>query len=256
MFEKLQSPPDVLAYSLSGTMTPEDVDAIYEDCLAALDQHDQLNVYVEALDDFGVAGAAVWRDLTRMHEMFGHLRKFDRIAFVANPSWIEKLAKAEESFLAFFDFNMHVFDPARREYAMAWVRGEVDESDAPSVRELPSSDPEIAIFEIDGKIRKRDMEASKQILKKFQDDAQPRKLMAIVRNFSGFEIALLADRELFKMKLEAAKHLDRYAFVGAPQWLRGYISTMDTFLDAELQTFDADKRDEALAWLKDEELVA
>ncbi|WFL77678.1 STAS/SEC14 domain-containing protein [Altererythrobacter arenosus] len=256
MYKKLDSPPNVLAYSFSGKLTAQDVDAIYDECLTALREHDRVNVFAEAFGDFEFGGEAIWRDLTRVHEMFGHFRQFDRIAFVAKPSWIQRIARLEESILAFFDFNMHVFDPSQREYAMAWARGEVEDRDAPSVRELPSDDPDIAIFEIDGKIRKRDMQVSKEILTRFLDDRQPRKLMAIVKDFSGFEVALLADRELIRMKLEAAKHLDRYAFVGAPKWLEGYIDAMDAIMKPEMKTFDADERDEAVAWLKEEELVA
>ena len=188
--------------------------------------------------------------------MLRNFRKFDRIAFVAKPSWITAIARFEDAVLSMFDFNMEVFDPEERERALAWVKGEVDETEGPSVRELPSDDPGIAIYEIDGKIRKQDMEASKQILRKFLDDQEPRKLMAVIKDFAGFELRLLADRELFRMKLEAAKHLDRYAFVGAPGWLEGYISTMDTLVKPEMRTFRAEDRDKALEWLKEEELVA
>lgn len=256
MFKKLQTPPDVFAYQFEGEITVSDVDQIYDELLAALGEHETISVFAEMLDEFEVAGDAVWRDLTRAHEMFGHFRQFDRIAFVAKPSWIRRIAKLEESFLAFFDFDMHVFDPSERDYALAWVKGDVEEAHTPSVRELPSEDPDIAMFEIDGKIRRRDLEASKQILQKFMDDSQPRKLMAVIKNFSGFEIALLADKGLFKMKLEAAKHLDRYAFVGAPSWLEGYIETMNGLLKTEMRTFDADERDQAIAWLKEDELVS
>ncbi|MFN2099205.1 STAS/SEC14 domain-containing protein [Altererythrobacter sp. MF3-039] len=256
MFTRIATIPAVFAYRFEGEITASDVDEIYDELLAGLDEHDKISVYAEVLGEFDMNGDAVWRDMTRAHEMFGHFRQFDRIAFVAAPSWITTIAKLEESLLAFFDFEMHVFDPSEGDYALAWVKGEKDEKDASSVRELPSEDPGIAIFEIDGKIRKRDLEVSKQILRRFQDDSEPRKLMAVIKRFTGFEIALLADRELFKMKLEAAKHLDRYAFVGAPDWLKGYIETMDGLLDTEIRTFDTDERADAIAWLREDELVS
>ncbi|MDJ0643110.1 MAG: STAS/SEC14 domain-containing protein [Erythrobacter sp.] len=256
MFTKLETPPHVFAYQFSGTITVEDVDAIYDEMVEALKKYDKVSCYAELLDEFDMEAKAAWRDLKRSPEMLGHFRKFDRIAFVAKPSWITAIAKFEDAVLSMFDFNMEVFDPEERERALAWAKGEVDETEGPSVRMLQSEDPGIAIYEIDGKIRKRDMAVGKEILQKFLDDREPRKLMAVIKDFAGFELALLADRELFRMKLEAAKHLDRYAFVGAPKWLEGYISTMDTLTKPEMRTFDADERDEALAWLREDELVA
>lgn len=256
MFTRMETPPHIFAYQFSGKITVEDVDAIYDEMVDALGKYDKVSCYVELLDEFDMEGKAAWRDLKRSPEMLGHFRKFDRIAFVAKPSWITAIAKFEDAVLSLFDFNMEVFDPEERERALAWVKGEVDETKGPSVRELPSDNPGIAIFEIDGKIRKADMAVSKQILQRFLNDQEPRKLMAVIKDFAGFELGLLADRELIKMKFEAVKHLDRYAIVGAPNWLQGYISTMDTLIKPELRTFDADEQDEALAWLKEDELVS
>lgn len=256
MFEKIPAPPDVLAYQVKGQITALDIDTIYDELSAALTKRDKLGVYVEMIDDFDMAGDAVWRDVRRAPELFGRFRKFDRVALVAKPSWITRIAKLEEAVLSLFKFDMHVFDPSERERAMAWVKGEVQGHDKPSIRELPSDDPTIAIYEVDGKIRKQDVPVAKDILRKFLDDNEPRRLLGIIKDFDGFEISLVADKEALKLKLEAAKHLDRYAFVGAPKWLEGYISMMDGLLKTKLRTFNADQRDEALAWLKEDELVA
>lgn len=256
MFNKLKTPSGVFAYQFTGKITKSDVDAIYDEIGEALANHDKVSVFAELLTEFDFDGEAAWRDIVRSPEMIGHFRQFDRIAFVALPSWITRIAKIEEAAFAPFNLEMHVFDRLERERALAWVKGEIEDSEAPSVRELPSDDPEIAIFEIDGKIRKGDLAGSKDILKKFQDGQPPRKLMAVIKDFAGFELSLLADKELFKMKLEAAKNLDRYAFVGAPSWMEGYIDSIGTLMKPEFRTFGADERDEALAWLKEDELVA
>lgn len=256
MYNRLKTPPAVFAYQFTDKITKSDVDAIYDEIGQALETHDKVSVFAELLTEFDFDGEAAWRDLVRSPEMLKRYRQFDRIAFVALPSWITRIAKIEEKALAPFNLEMHVFDPLERERALAWVNGEVEDSNAPSVRELPSDDPEIAMYEIDGKIRKGDLAVSKELLKKFQDDRQPRKLMTVIKDFAGFELSLLADKELFKMKLEAAKHLDRYAVVGAPSWLEGYIDSIGAFLKPEFRTFEADERDEALAWLKEDELVA
>lgn len=256
MLKKLHPTPRVLAYQFSGAITADDVDSIYDDLKAAFEDHDKVSVYAEMIGDFDFDRAAAWRDLSRAPEVLKHFRDFERVAFIAEPSWITALARIEQKILSLFKFEMHVFDPSEKERAMAWVTGQIEDKQAPSIREIPSFAPNLAIFEIDGKIRQQDMLVAKDIMLKFLDDDQPRNLMAIIKDFGGFELGLLADSDLFRLKIEAAKHLDRYAIVGAPKWLEGYIATMDAVLKPELRAFDVDEQDRAVAWLTEDVLVS
>ena len=53
--------------------------------------------------------------------LFASLGKFDRVAVVADQSWIRIGAQFESAMLPFISYR--TFEPAQREEALAWVTG-------------------------------------------------------------------------------------------------------------------------------------
>ena len=70
-----------------------------------------------------------------------------------------------------------------------------------------------------------------------------------IQNFSGFELALLKDSSIYKMKKLALKKVRRYAIVGANSWIKGIVKTVNPFFDMEIRTFTLDEEIEARAWI-------
>lgn len=242
---------NIIALSFHGKITADDVDQSYDLINEKLADDDKISAYFELCDEFDVESAAMLRDLKRAHEILGKLKQFERIAFVSNVGWIRGVARLEELLFAFDDMEMQIYDESEADHALAWVKGEAVDTHGLSLRELESDDPNIAAFEIDGKMRKADLDVARQMMEKFVDDQPPRCLMAKFTRFRGFEMALLADREMIQQKRKTMDHLDRYAMVGAPDWIENIAETLAGLFKFELRTYDLDEEDEAMEWLKE-----
>ena len=251
MLNILHSDDNIIALSFSGKISVEDVDKSYDLLNKKLMHDHKISAYFELCDEFDVESAAMTRDMKRAHEILGKLKQFERVAFVSNVGWIRGVARLEELLFAFDDMDMQIYDESEAAHALAWVKGEAEDSHGLSLRELETDDPNIAAFEINGKMRKADLDIARQMMNKFVDDQPPRCLMAKFTRFRGFELALLADREMIRQKRKTMDHLDRYAMVGAPDWIENIAESLAGLFKFELRTFDLDDEDEAMDWLKE-----
>ncbi|MEO9469761.1 STAS/SEC14 domain-containing protein [Parasphingorhabdus sp.] len=242
---------DVIAMSFEGRITAEEVDQSYDLIEEKLKSGEQISAYFELRDELKVETDAIKRDLTRAHEILGKLKQFERVAFVSNVSWIRGIAKLEDLLFGRDDLEMQVYDESEADHAFAWVKGETQDRHGLSLQELKTDDPNVVAFELCGKMRKDDLDVARQIMSKFVDDNPPRCLMAKFTKFQGFEMALMADREMIKAKRQAMDHLDRYAMVGAPDWIENIAETLSGLFRFEMRTFDLDEEDEAMDWLKE-----
>ena len=222
MLKIIPTKDNVIALSYSGEITAKDIDESYELITKKFEGDQKISAFFELCDDLDIEAAAIWRDFKRAPELLGKIRQFERVAMVASESWIRAVGKVEELALSFSDIELHVYDEGERDYALAWVKGDVEESHASSVHEFETGDPNLFGFEITGKLRKDDMEFAKQIMDNFTDDNPPRNLIAILKDYHGFELSILADTEMINLKRKTMKHLDRYAIVGAPGWVERF----------------------------------
>lgn len=251
MLNQIPAPDHVIAMSMSGTITTDDVDQAYAMTTEKLAGDGKVNFYGELIGEFGVEAKAVLRDLALAPEVLGKLRRFDRIAFVTNHGWMRAIARVEGALLSLADIELHVYDESDRDHALAWAEGLIDEDAEHGLREIETTDPHIAAFEVRGKLHKADMETAKALLGKFQDEREPRRLLGRFKDFNGFDLSFLADRELLKMKLESVRHVDRYALVGAPEWLGALAESISKLMTVEVERFDADDEAAAWEWLKE-----
>jgi hypothetical protein len=117
--------------------------------------------------------------------------------------------------------------------------------------ELTTNDPYTAAFEVNGKVRKEDIELSKKMMAEFMTDDPPRRLLARIRNLDGLQPSTLFDGQMIQMKREARKHLDRYAIVGGPEWLQHLTRAMAPLFDFQIRTFELDEEESAWDWLEE-----
>jgi hypothetical protein len=121
MHEMLDSPDDVLALKISGTITGEDLDAIMDRTDAMMAAHDKIHVFVETEGIGGMQLAALPRHMSRALPLFGKLDRFGRVAVVADQPWMRIATRLESALLP--NISYRVCKPEERDEALAWVQG-------------------------------------------------------------------------------------------------------------------------------------
>ena len=121
MHEMLDSPNDVLALKISGTITGEDLDAIMDRTDAMMAAHDKIHVFVETEGIGGMQLAALPRHMSRALPLFGKLDRFGRVAVVADQAWMRVGTRLESALLP--NISYRVCGPEERNEAFAWVTG-------------------------------------------------------------------------------------------------------------------------------------
>jgi hypothetical protein len=120
MLTVLDAPADVLALRIEETITEGDLTQVLDRLEAALAAHDPLHLFVETHAISGVQLSALPSYAARAMPLFGKLRQFGRVAVVADQAWIRAGTRLESAILPFIAYR--VFEPARRDEALAWVR--------------------------------------------------------------------------------------------------------------------------------------
>ena len=243
----------LVALSYSGNITAEDIDQSYELLTEALAEDAKVSLFIEMLGGFDIEGPAILQDFRRSPEFFKHLKQFERVAIVTNQDWLRGIVRLESSVLSLFDsdIELQVYGESERDAALAWAKGDTEYSHNPAIIELPSEDPNVAAFEVNGMIREEDIELSKKMMVSFMNDDPPRRLLVRITELKGLQPSIMFDGQMISMKQEARKHLDRYAVVGGPAWLQHLVRSMAPLFQFEIRTFELDEEEEAWDWIKE-----
>ena len=121
MHEFIESPADVLALKISGTITGEDLDSIMDRTDAIMAKHDKIHVFVETSAIQGIQVSAMPHHMSRAFPLFGKLGRFGRVAVVADQSWMRVGTRLESALLP--NVSYRVCKPEERDEALAWVQG-------------------------------------------------------------------------------------------------------------------------------------
>ena len=241
----------LIAMTLSGKITAEEVDRAYDLMGEKLSSGGKTSLYLELQGDFDMEGAALWRDTARAPDILGKFKQFDRIAFVASQGWMRGIAKVEGALLSLTKIEMEVYNEGEADYALAWVKGKVEQEHTSSLREVSTGDPGLVAFEINGKIRKTDLIEMKAIIEKLKSATPPKRAIALIRDFKGAELSVFAQSDFISLKKDAINNLERYAIVGAPDWIETMVSKTNSLISIDMKSFDADEEDDAWAWIKE-----
>jgi hypothetical protein len=119
-----------------------------------------------------------------------------------------------------------------------------------SIRQIESGRPGLLAFEVDGKIRKRDIEAMARTVK--DAFAMPGKIdiIIVMTNYDGIEFGAAFDAESLTAQAESVTQLRKYAVVGAPGWAEAMISLLSPLTPVEERTFDLEEAEQAWAWVR------
>jgi len=117
--EFLDSRDDTLAVKLSRTITGDDLDAIMDRVDEILSRHDKMRFFVETEDIDGLQLSAVPHHLSRSIPMLGQLRRFGRVAVVADQPWMRFATRLESAVLPYVSYR--VYEPKDRRKALEWL---------------------------------------------------------------------------------------------------------------------------------------
>lgn len=120
MLEFTQTNDDVLAVTVSGRITGEDLAAIVERLDQAMGRHEKVHVFVETRSLDGLEISNLPSYLADALPMFGKLRGFGRVAVVADQAWVRAATRIESAVLPGISYR--VFEPGERAAALAWVQ--------------------------------------------------------------------------------------------------------------------------------------
>ena len=127
MHEFIDSPDDVIALKITGTITGEDLTAIMDRTDAILAKGGKVHVFVETQGVDGLQFSAMPEHVGRAMPLFGKLDRFGRVAVVADQAWIRAGSRLESALLP--NLSYMVVGPEGRDEALAWVlRGEKAEA--------------------------------------------------------------------------------------------------------------------------------
>lgn len=121
MLKFIDSPDDVIAIEMTGTVTGEDLDAVMDRLDSAMAKHAKVHLFIETRGIDGLQISAMPHYMSRALPLFGQLGKFGRVAVVADQAWMRAATRLESAVLP--NISYRVFNPEEREEALAWALG-------------------------------------------------------------------------------------------------------------------------------------
>ncbi len=253
MLEIIEPPaPHVLALRASGRIEADEVTRAADAIRALMGEHPRVSMFADLTGMTGMSAEALARDLRAGVSLMGELKRFMRAAVVTDTDWIAAIVRFENRIVPHIE--MRVFGPLERAEALKWAAGipaapaEAPETgdEAPGVEMIPTSDPAALAFEITGQITSDDVHRIAGPMHEAFEAHGKVRMLARLHGWPSFEMGLLAERETWRMKLAALEHVERYAVVGGPDWLGGYVRTLNPLFRVEVRHFP--EADEAAAW--------
>lgn len=252
MIEILESPKHLVAMKLSGSLTADDISKAYKAAEDALKENERVSFFTEIEDSMGFTVEGAVKDLFEGVSHLGRLSKYYRAAVVTNKGWIGALARVEG--LVFSSIDVRVFAPADREKAFAWASEPPEplsrpEEPKPSVHFLGTTNENVFAYEVDGRLREKDIKAAVDQLKPYFEHEGKFNVLARMKNFSGFDLTAVLDDDLLKMKFKSMSKVEKYAVVGASAWMRNFLELIAPVFPTKIKVFDMSEEDAAWEWV-------
>jgi len=242
--------PRIFEITLSSVVDSSDIDRMKRELKPALEADGKMGMilHLEALDD--VTGDALIVDARYDFSMLPQWSKVARVAVVTDKQEFEALLNWFDPILPMIDFR--IFPSAEKDAAEDWASdlAASDTVEDTGARVLENGSDGLLMCEIDGKTTEEDFD---QVFVAF-DRAVGRhdkiNLMVRVKDYEGFDLRLLGDKDTLTSKFGAIGKIGHYAVVGAPGWMRAMIRTMGPLMPIEICAFDAAEDDAARQWAR------
>jgi hypothetical protein len=107
---------DLVAYTIKGKVTVEDIKEVHDDLLALLDRYKKLKLLVSIEQMEGIEPAAIIEDLKfTLH----YLDDFSALAVVGDKKWQELLTKFSDVLL---EYKVKYFQASETDQALEWLK--------------------------------------------------------------------------------------------------------------------------------------
>ncbi len=249
MIEILDTPKHLVGFKISGSLTADDINKAYEATEAALKENERVSFIGEVDESFSLTVEGLVKDLWEGLGQLGKLSRYYRAAVVTDKGWVAAIARVEG--IVFSSVQIRVFKPDERDKAFAWASEEPeplpkhDEPNA-SLRIIPTTNQSVFAYEIDGRLREKDIKLAVREFGTYLEREGKVNVLALLNNFSGFDISAVFDDDLVKMKYRSLSKVERYAIVGASSWMRNLMELIAPAFSTKMRFFDL--KDESGAW--------
>ena len=240
------APDHVLAITLSGQVTRDDIKAVEDRLEALMAAHDRLGVIVDLTAMTDLTAGALAEDLRAELRLLPKLGRFPKIAVVSGKDWIGHMLRLLNPLLPVNE--MKLFEPGQQEEAMAFATelGPRRQRPTGEIVELQTGRETLLAYEIRGHLTVEAMQAlAPKLTEAFRRPGKVDLLLKIA-DYEGFSPEILLQRSTFSMKLAAFGNIRRYAIVGAKPWMEGIVHLFAPVTPMDIRTFGAE--DEAAAW--------
>jgi hypothetical protein len=249
MLEILDSPKHLVAMKLAGSLSAEDISRAYKATEDALKANDRVSFFAEIDPSMAFTVEGLLKDLVEGVGQWNKLKHYYRAAVVTDKGWLASLARVEG--LVFSSIDVRVFSPGERDKAFAWAAEAPQPSPKPtepepSIHFLQTTSDNVFAYEVNGRLRERDIKSAVEQLKPFFEREGKFNVLARMKNFNGFDLLSIFDDNLIRLKLKAPSRIAKYAVIGPKPWMRNLLELVDPIISTEIKTFDASE--EAAAW--------
>ena len=248
MITYIDSASDVIACSVRGGFTSAELDTLVSKIEQALETNAQTHLFLEVdgLDD--VDWYAVEEHSPRGIRLIGRLRRFGRIAVVSDDRWVRLWTRAESALLPYVSYEL--FRAKERDRALDWVRGSVEPPHAPAFTVIPTENPLVFAYEIDGSVTAADMDkAVAEFGPRMAAGTGPIRVLTKVGALDFPSVTALFRDRYMDLKRDTLERLERYAVVGGPEWLRKAVKAMAPVLSFEIRYFEPSQEADAWQWI-------
>ena len=247
MLEFLESADDVIAIKIGGKLTRAELEETTRRVEQSLQENETTHIFVEIDDYSGFELDALREYLPRAIRMLSKLGRFGRVAVVADQRWVRWATRLESALLPHITYETFTSD--QRVQALDWVEGRRERPRSPAIRIIETDVPNVIGFELDGKIAADELEAAAAYFNEAMDQEAPLRLLGRVKRLEGLEPGGLLNSDYFRMKMRALERVERYALVGGPAWLRGWVTLVGPLVKMEVRHFAPEEEDLAWSWL-------
>lgn len=238
----------VFEVTLSGVIEKSDVETMKRDLVPALEAEGKMGMVLRLEDLEDVTGDALIAETKFEMSMLPQWANVARVAVVTDK-------QAFEALLSWFDpilpmINFRTFAPGDAAAAESWAADlpRIETGDGPGVRVIDDGTDGLLVFEIDGKMTEAGTDAVFAAFDRAVEQHGKINLMVRVKDYEGFDLSLLGDKNTMTSKFGAIGKVGRYAVVGAPGWMRAMVQSMGPLMPLDIRAFDASEEAVARDW--------
>ncbi|WP_113913395.1 STAS/SEC14 domain-containing protein [Roseovarius dicentrarchi] len=243
---------NVWELTMDGVLEKRDIETMERELTPALKGDGPLGLIVRAEGWKDITADAMAEDAKFEFGMLAQWSKIAKMAIVTDLQAFAAMLKWIDPILPMIDVK--AFGSADVAAAKAFVSDLPAKQAAASgsgVTLLSDGKDGVLAYEINGRITPDDVDKLLAPLEARMKGDGKINLLVRIKDYDGFDPAILTDGSVMGSKMSAITHLGRYAVVGAPKWMAAMGSTVGAMMPFEMRMFDASEDDAAWAWVRD-----